>query len=139
MAWGVVELFLVALIGFGQSGIKETKSGATAAQVMVYAPPQTDVFAYLDWQAVIPGLWDTIFSFEKQPHAKELAVDLNIAESRSVLKRQLDMFSERVGLNPIRDIDWFAMWLSFGTTSQDRDVQMLFALRASFPPTSWWV
>lgn len=133
MGWGILELFLVALIGFGQAGVKETKSGATANQVMVYAPPQTDVFAYLDWQALIPGLWDTIFSFEKQPHAKELADDLDITKSRDLLKRQLDMFSEQVGLNPIRDIDWFAMWLSFGATSQDQDVQMLFALRAKLP------
>jgi hypothetical protein len=100
---------------------------------MAYAPTNVDYFAYMDWQALIPGLWDSVSKFEKQPHARELAKDLNLVDSRKAVKGQLAVFQKRVGFDFINDIHWLSVWLGFGKTGDGSNVRGLAMIRAKLP------
>src|SRR5690606_18522324 len=129
---GVIMEALVVLLVFGFSASAEPAK-INVDDVMRYAPAEAEVFAYVNFDAVVQPTWDWLTNdLTKQKFAQGEEFKSTVADARAELEQGMAELRQFSGVDVMKDVHYGAIWFS-GFDFKSGKIEFLALLNGNFP------
>jgi len=131
MSGGPMELLLVLMLAMGL-GVESNPKAPSATQIYRYAPDKADYTLFLDAQAVVGPTVNKIEALMKTDPVQKVLQTAGVPTDALSIQTLRTMAKGTIGIDPVTDVDWVALWAKPGGTRAGEKV--LIAVKGNWPP-----